>query len=129
MVTIRSTGLRVSILILCVLVVLSNGCRPSLPDSPRPAASPSATPPPTAPARVVIPYHLISEKSLFAYLEDLTSIQPYTGWRNSASSGEVEGLDYVEKTLGTFSHLQDGGLELERQSFNVYLSTEIGTQA
>jgi len=68
---------------------------------------------------------MISEESLLAFLEDLTSIQPYSGWRNSASTGEAEGLDYVQKTLSEFANLQNAGLELERQLFNVYLSTEI----
>ena len=72
-----------------------------------------------------IPYELVSEESLLAYLEDLTSIQPYSGWRNSASSGEAEALDYVDKKLHEFLHLLNRGLELERQSFSVYLSTEI----
>jgi hypothetical protein len=72
-----------------------------------------------------IPYDLISQESLLAYLEDLTSIQPYSGWRNSASSGEAEALDYVEAKLKGFSNLQAMGLELERQSFPVYMSTEI----
>jgi hypothetical protein len=72
-----------------------------------------------------IPYELISQESLLAYLEDLTSIQPYSGWRNSASSGEAEALDYVDAKLKGFSSLQAMGLELERQSFPVYMSTEI----
>lgn len=68
---------------------------------------------------------MISEESLLAYLSDLTSIQPYSGWRNSASSGEAEALDYVENTFAGFSNLQQMGLEVERQSFEVYTSTEI----
>jgi hypothetical protein len=81
----------------------------------------------TTPATAIpdVPYDLISQESLFAYLEDLTSIQAYSGWRNSASSGEAEALDYVAGKLNGFSKLQKLGLELERQSFNVYLSTEI----
>jgi hypothetical protein len=72
-----------------------------------------------------IPYELVSQESLLAYLEDLTSIQPYSGWRNSASSGEAEALNYVDEKIRGFSTLQGRGLELERQSFAVYLSTEI----
>jgi hypothetical protein len=70
------------------------------------------------------PYTLISQESLFAYLEDLTTIQPYSGWRNSATEGEAEALDYVADTLGSFSHLQALGMEIERQNFHVLLSTE-----
>ena len=80
-------------------------------------------PPVTSPPDT--PYELISPDSLFAYLTDLTAIQPYSGWRNSASSGEAEALDYVAETLRGFAHLQSLGLELERQSFPVYLSLEL----
>ena len=55
----------------------------------------------------------------------LTAIQPYSGWRNSATSGEVEALDMVAQELGRFAALQAGGLSLERQQFDVYMSTEI----
>jgi len=30
---------------------------------------------------------------MLATIETLTSIQPYSGWRNSASTGEAEALD------------------------------------
>jgi hypothetical protein len=71
------------------------------------------------------PYTLISQESLFAYLEDLTAIQAYSGWRSSATKGEAEALDYVADTLGSCTHLQDLGMEIERQNFHVLLSTEI----
>jgi hypothetical protein len=62
---------------------------------------------------------------LFEYLEGLTSIRPYDGWRNSASTGEAEALDFVADVLGGFSYLQALGLELERQSFPVFAATEL----
>jgi hypothetical protein len=68
---------------------------------------------------------LISQKSISSYLTALTSIQPYSGWRNSATEGEAEALDYVASTLGDFSYLQILGLELERQTFSVFLATEL----
>jgi hypothetical protein len=68
---------------------------------------------------------LISQEKLFAYLKDLTTLQAYSGWRNSATEGEAEALDYVTETLGEFAHLHSLGLELERQSFHVFLATEI----
>jgi hypothetical protein len=118
------------ILVILALILSFSGCGPVTPISPTvPAATPSATAAPislpTTPPEIEIPYGLVSQESLFAYLEELTSIQPYSGWRNSASSGEAEALDYIEEKLHEFSNLQDGGLELERQSFKVYLSTEI----
>ncbi len=80
---------------------------------------PAATIPPAD------PFDLISQESLFAYLEALTAIQPYSGWRNSASRGESEALDYVESVLSQFEFLQDLGLSLERQEFRVFLGTEL----
>ena len=121
--------------ILIFTAILGTGCMPV--DMQQPAADtdtpaptvivPSVMPPTALPTPVMpeIPYDLISQESLLDYLEDLTSIQPYSGWRNSASSGEVEALDYVESKLDEFSNLQRLGMELERQSFPVYMSTEI----
>ncbi len=66
-----------------------------------------------------------SQETLIGYIEDLTAIQPFSGWRNSASEGEVEALDYITGTLDEFSYLKSLGLELERQKFSVFLATEI----
>ena len=122
----------ISVLIFATL--LGAGCMAV--DLPQPVAN-TNTPDPTMIAQSVtapvappvimpeIPYDLISQESLLSYLEDLTSIQPYSGWRNSASSGEAEALDYVDGKLKEFSSLQGLGLEIERQSFPVYMSTEI----
>jgi len=112
---------------------------PSLPEStptattpPLPEPTPTVTTPPlpeptpTATADEILDLQmLISQDKLFAYLEDLTSLQSYSGWRNSATEGEAEALDYVAGTLGEFAHLHSLGLELERQSFHVFLATEI----
>ncbi len=115
--------------VILALVIVSSGCQPSLPTSQTLLATPSlaATPATSSPTPInfEVPYGLISQESLFAYLKDLTSIQPYSGWRNSASRGEAEALDYVAGKVSGFSNLNDRGLELERQSFNVFLSTEI----
>jgi hypothetical protein len=71
------------------------------------------------------PFASISQERLFAFLEDLTGIQAYSGWRNSASQGEVEALDYVSQQLSGFPYLHDVGLELERQGFHVFLGTDL----
>jgi pimeloyl-ACP methyl ester carboxylesterase len=68
---------------------------------------------------------LVSQERLFASLEELTNIQPYSGWRNSATEGEAEALDYVADTLDDLAFLQTLGLELERSSFHVFLATEL----
>ncbi len=70
-------------------------------------------------------FEQISQESLFTYLTDLTAIQPYSGWRSSATEGESEALDYVAKTLNGFAYLQGLGLALERQQFRVPCSTEL----
>ncbi len=90
--------------------------------SPGPVAS-SATSEPTEPA--TDPFDLISIDRLLGYIEDLTAIQPYSGWRNSASTGEAEALEYVAQKLGELSYLNSLGLELESQSFDVFLGTEL----
>ena len=68
---------------------------------------------------------LVSQERLFASLEELTAIQPYSGWRNSATEGEAEAFDYVAEALDNLSYLQTLGLKPERSSFHVFLATEI----
>jgi hypothetical protein len=58
-------------------------------------------------------------------MADLTAIQPYSGWRNSASEGEAEALDYVTQKLGELDYLDSLGLELETQDFRVFMGTEL----
>jgi hypothetical protein len=91
-----------------------------------PTSTQTETPTPTAIADEILDLRLlISQDKLFAYLEDLTGLQAYSGWRNSATEGEAQALDYVAGILGDFANLQNLGLELERQSFHVFLATEI----
>jgi hypothetical protein len=104
----RSTGILIAITLMALV-----GC--SAPPSP----TPTSAPPPTD------PFALISQESLFAFLEGLTAIEPHSGWRNSASQGEAEALDYVAERLDEFEYLQDLGLDLERQSFRVFMGTEL----
>ncbi len=97
-----------------------------LPPSPPPAEPTAPVPsPPATPTPPADPFSLISQESLLAFTQDLSAIQPYSGWRNSASQGEAEALDYVAETLGGFDYLAGLGLELERQSFHVFLGTEL----
>lgn len=118
------------IFLLAALPIISFSCSSTEPLPPPP---PSPTTPPTAPdstptaqtVKMPAPYSLVSQERIFAFLEDLITLQPYSGWRNSATEGEAQALDYIASTLKQFTHLQDLGLELERQSFHVFLSTEI----
>jgi hypothetical protein len=90
------------------------------------SSAPSNTPAGEEPPEPsVTPLSLISQESLFAFLDALTAIQPYSGWRNSATEGEAEALDYVADTLDDLAYLQSLGTELEQQSFHVFLATEI----
>ncbi len=105
---------------------------PTATTPPSPEPTPTATTPPTPEPTPTLTAAenlelrmLISQDRLFAYLEALTSLQANSGWRNSATEGEAEALDYIAGTLGEFTHLQSLGLELERQSFHVFLATEI----
>ncbi|CAG0927593.1 Aminopeptidase S [Thermoflexales bacterium] len=82
----------------------------------------------TATTSVPLPtdiYQRVSQDSLFDYMTDLTAIQPYSGWRNSATEGEAEALDYVAGQLQQFEYLKQLGLTLERQDFRVFLATEL----
>ena len=116
--------------ILVFTALIITGCSTQEPPSPSSASTPTPPslpdPTPTPKADEMLDLHeLISQDKLFAYLEDLTTLQAYSGWRNSATVGEAEALDYVARTLGEAVHLQSLGLELERQSFHVFLATEI----
>ncbi len=107
-------------LALCVIITAA-GCQSSnflsIPEK-------KHVPPHSFPA---VPYDSLSTDSMYSYLNDLTSIQPYSGWRNSASSGEADALDYVEEQLATFSNLNTHGMEIERQAFKVYSGVEMWT--
>ncbi|PKN99472.1 MAG: hypothetical protein CVU42_08220 [Chloroflexi bacterium HGW-Chloroflexi-4] len=105
----------ISVALICIMVLSSCQKQQTIANNDKPQDYPP------------VPYDLISTDSIFSYLEDLTSIQPYSGWRNSASSGEAEGLDYVQSQLDQFSILKDKGLEVERQSFEVYSGVEFWT--
>jgi hypothetical protein len=110
--------------LILLALVFSTGCQAQ--PIPKPVFTPVPIPTATlAPAYPPVPYELISETSLFGYLEGLTSIQPYSGWRNTGSSGEAEALDYVAGKLGEFSNLKSAGLELERQSYKIFITSEL----
>ncbi len=107
--------------LLLVLAFCLNGCQTQTISTPTPVPVIATS----APAYPPVPYELISEENLFGYLEGLTSIQPYSGWRNTGSSGEAEALDYVAGKLGEFSNLKSAGLELERQSYKIFITSEL----
>ena len=71
------------------------------------------------------PFDLVSLDNLYGILEDLTAIQAYSGWRNSASEGEAEALDYVAGRLDELDYLGSLGMEQERQTFRVPTGTDM----
>ena len=93
---------------------------PTVPRAPTASALQARTP--TSPP--ADPFSLLSQEDMFAFLDHLTGIQPYSGWRSSASEGESEALDYITEVLEGYDHLQARGLEVERQIFNVFLGTD-----
>ncbi|MBD3853339.1 MAG: hypothetical protein IFJ96_01045, partial [Acidobacteria bacterium] len=70
-------------------------------------------------------FDLVSSTSLLRYLEDLTEIEPHSGWRLCGSAGEREALTYIEHRLGQFGFLVGNGLEVERQHFRTIAGVEI----
>lgn len=95
------------------------------PSRPADLATSTATPlPPATMPRPTAPFDLISQDSLFGFLGDLTAIQPYSGWRSAGSTGEAEAHEYVAEKLAGYAYLHEIGLDIERQSFPVFLSVE-----
>jgi hypothetical protein len=70
-------------------------------------------------------FRLLSRERLFGTLADLEAIQPYSGWRSSATEGEAEALDAVAAALERFAALGEAGMSLERQQFRVPSATEL----
>jgi hypothetical protein len=109
-----------------IVVALTDAPVPPSPTSMPPTLTPTDTPIPTETTEPsVTALSLISQDRLFTFLKELTTIQPYSGWRNSATAGEAEALDYVASTLGDLTYLRNLGMGLERQSFHVFMATEM----
>ncbi len=107
--------------IVIFMVLVASGCR-------QPSSAPITTPTTaieTPSVSTEIPYNLISSARMLGHLEVLTNIQAYSGFRTAASLGEVEAFDYVAAQLERMDGLQSMGLEIERQSFDVFITTEI----
>ena len=105
-----------------VLALVGCSTSPSPTPTPVPPATATSAPPPTSAPKVEEtppltsveptsppveptplpgdPFEFVSQDSLFAFMEDLTAIQPYSGWRNSGTEGEAEAMDYVAERLG-----------------------------
>jgi hypothetical protein len=118
------SGLRLlyKLIVSVIITTLLFGCVRTTPPQSLPTEAPVPT---SAISTSDIPYHLISTRRMLDHLEVLTNIQAYSGYRTAGTIGEVEAFDYIEQQLAGMSGLQAMGMEVERQSFDVYVSTEI----
>ncbi len=66
----------------------------------------------------------IDLERLFQTLTDISNIQAYSGWRQSGSQGEQEGLDYVYAQLSGLPFLTSLGTTYERQTFHIGYAME-----
>ncbi|HNR02880.1 MAG TPA: M28 family peptidase [Anaerolineaceae bacterium] len=71
----------------------------------------------------------LSSARMFETLEDLTSIQPHSGWRGAGTAGEKEALDYLETRLDELDWLASQGMTREREQFNIFFGTEDHTSS
>jgi hypothetical protein len=109
------------IIIFMVIAFSLSGCR-----QPSPAPTIASETAPTFDASSSdIPYDLISAERMLAQLEVLTNIQAYSGFRTAGTTGEAEAFVYVEHQLEGMDGLKTMGMEIEHQTFDVYISTEI----
>lgn len=100
--------------------------------NPVPVETPTASAPPVVSSPPPVrasggngPVAALSIDSLLGYVEALAKIQPYSGWRNSATSGEQEAVDYVDSVLVSFDALKQMGMTVEQEEFNVFMATEV----
>ncbi len=71
----------------------------------------------------------ISSTRMIATITDLTSIQPHSSWRGSATTGEKEGFDYLQSRLDALTWLTNKGMTREREEFRVFFGTEDHTSS
>ncbi len=118
--------LAMAILILATVLVSACGAQTAAVEpgpTPLPPTATAAPEPTTVPASTLI--QALSDQSLLEYVQGLTAIQPYSGWRSPGSEGEREALDYVAAVLDSFANLKAMGLTIEREEFNIPVATEI----
>jgi len=86
--------------------------------------SSATTPPLVMSDSTIEAVNAISSERMFSTLEALTSFQEHSGWRGGGTEGEKEALDYIHAQLSELEWLSEMGMEIERESFNVFLATE-----
>lgn len=116
-----------------ILILVTASCLPAPSPSPAATASsqpsptrtPQPTPAPTSTASTDDVMDDLSLDSLLSYVGALADIQPYSGWRNSATSGEEEAVKYVAQVLNSFTNLTEMGMTVEQEDFRVFMATEV----
>lgn len=58
------------------------------------------------------------------FLSQLTAINAHSGWRGGGTMGEKQAFDLVEKELAQLDWLITQGMTVERENFNVFVSTQ-----
>jgi hypothetical protein len=115
-------------LLLAVALAACLAPPPTATAPPSPAATlPSPTPrrSPTAVTSWRDVVDALDLDSLLGYVQALTEIQPYSGWRNSATSGELEAVEYAQGVLDSMAGLTEMGMTTEVEEFNVFMATEV----
>ncbi len=118
-------------LVTVTLAATSCMASPSPSEMPTRQSTPAATPTlltrpmPSETAAQDAPMGTLSLQAMLAYVEHLTGIQPYSGWRNSATTGEQEAVEYVAGVLDSFTTLKEMGLTVEEEEFRVFMATEV----
>lgn len=102
-----------------IAIFLLNGCQVPV------TTASTLQPTSDIPFSTDIPYGLISSERMLDHLEVLTNIQAYSGFRSAGTAGEAEALDYIAGQLDRMQKLKAMGSEVERQTFDVFISTEI----
>ncbi len=119
--------------LMLTVTLIATSCIASLSPSEMPTqqSTPAATPTlltramPSQTAAQDAPMSALSLDVLLGYVEQLTKIQPYSGWRNSGTTGEQEAVKYVAGVLDSFSTLKGMGLTVEEEEFRVFMATEV----
>lgn len=108
------------------VTLLLSGCR-KLSPPPTDTPSRSTESPTTTPTAIAsdIPYDLISAGRMLAHLDYLTNIQPYSGFRTAGTTGEAEAMIYIEWQLENMDGLKAMGMQVEQQTFDIFVTTEI----
>jgi len=119
--------------LICVLLLTSCsfwGATPEARETPIPEATvtPQAevmTPLPSPAIEAEEMMAALSLDSMMGYLEALTEIEPYSGWRSSATIGEKKAVDYVMSVLDSFENLKAMGMTVEEEGFKIFMATEV----